>query len=113
MGKASRDKGKRGEREVAQRLRALFPDARRGIQSRGGGAEAADVVVPFVHVEVKIGARPSPLAALDQAVADAKPGLWPVAYCRRDRGEWTVTMRAGDFEELLGAWLVESGGVMR
>lgn len=113
MGKASRGKGKRGEREVAARLRALFPDARRGIQSRGGGSEAADVVVPFVHVEVKLGAGPNIRAALTQAVADAKPGLWPVAYTRRDREDWIVTMRAEDFEELLGAWLVESGGVKR
>lgn len=112
MGRASRDKGKRGEREVAKRLRPLFPGARRGIQSRGGGAEAADVVVPHLHVEVKLGASPNIRAALAQAIADSKPGLWPVAYTRRDREDWIVTMRAEDFEELLGLWLIESGQVM-
>jgi hypothetical protein len=109
MGARSRTKGKVGEREVANRLKAIFPDAKRGIQSRGGGAEIADVIVPHLHVEVKRQRLPNPVAALAQAVADAKPGLWPVAYTRRDHGEWLVTMRADDFEELLGQWVVETG----
>ena len=36
MGKTSREKGKRGEREVAGLLRSYGYDARRGVQYHGG-----------------------------------------------------------------------------
>ena len=53
MGKMSRDKGKRGEREVAAILRAHGFDAKRGQQHRGG-KDSPDVVgLPGVHIEVK------------------------------------------------------------
>jgi hypothetical protein len=114
MGKASRDKGKRGEREFASLVRdRLGLPARRGIQSRGGGAEAADVVTPLFHVECKLGARPNPLAALAQAEADARPGVFPIAACRRDRDRWTVTMRGDDWLELVALWLRETGDLRR
>jgi len=108
MGAHSKRKGKAGEREVAAQLRHIWPDARRGIQSRGGGAEIPDVEVPCFHVEVKRQSRPNIPAAVRQAMADAAPGKWPVAWTRADRGEWLVTMRAEDWLELVGAWWVET-----
>ena len=90
MGKASREKGKRGERKLANELKQAFPELadgiKRGLQSRGGGAEVADVVgVPGFHFEHKSGKAPNPRAALKQAIADAQPGAMPIAVVRDDR----------------------------
>jgi Holliday junction resolvase len=54
MGKMSRTKGKVGEREVAELLRANgFHAARRGVQYQGG-ADSPDVIgLPGFHNEVK------------------------------------------------------------
>ena len=68
MGKFSRDKGKRGERKTANEIKESFPwltDVKRGLQSRGGGAEVPDVVgVPGLHIELNTGKLPNPRAAL-------------------------------------------------
>ena len=109
MGARSRTKGKVGEREVAALLRRIWPDAKRGLQSRGGGAEVPDVDVPCFHVEVKRQARPNVAAAVRQAEADAEAGRWPVAWTRADRSDWLVTMRGEDWLELVEAWWVETG----
>ena len=53
MGKTSRDKGKRGEREVASLLRSYGYDTHRG-QQYHGGKDSPDVVgLPGIHIEVK------------------------------------------------------------
>ena len=50
-----REKGKRGEREVVQLLRAFEFEARRGHQYRGG-SDSPDVIhnIANVHLEVKL-----------------------------------------------------------
>ena len=54
MGKMSRDKGKRYERELASQLRGYGFDARRSAQYAGNTGEAADVVgLPGIHIEAK------------------------------------------------------------
>lgn len=54
MGKMSREKGKRGEREFAKLCRDQGFDVRRTAQYCGNTGEAADVVgLPHIHVEVK------------------------------------------------------------
>ena len=78
MSKSSRDKGKRGERELAQLFTGEgYPAKRFGFaQSRFGGCEGADVVceaLPWLHVECKryktfMGAKLR--AALEQAERD-------------------------------------------
>jgi hypothetical protein len=103
MSASQRRKGHSWERELAIRLRAVFPDARRGYQYRDG-ADAADVLVPCFHIEAKVGARPNLTAALRQAEGDAKLGMWPVAICKQDREDPTVTMRLTDWEELVKQW---------
>lgn len=97
MGKSQRNKGARGEREVASILaEALNLPARRGVAQCRAGSDAADVEGTPWWVEVKIGARPNIVAAMRQAVtsADARP---PVVWTRRDREDWLVTMRASDW----------------
>ena len=54
-GKASKDKGKRGEREIANLLKeAGFKNAHRSAQCKGNTGDAADVEgLPGIHIEVK------------------------------------------------------------
>lgn len=104
MGKYSRDKGKRGEREVAAFLCAHGYDAHRG-QQYHGGKDSPDVVgLPGIHIEVKYTQRLSLWDAVKQAVRDSLgTGNIPVIFHRKaaEKGEekpdWVVILRAEDF----------------
>jgi len=103
-GKRSRDKGKRGERWVAQELTDDGFPARRGCQYRGGG-ESPDVVceaLPFLHFEVKFVERLQLGKAMQQACADAKPGVWPVVVSKANAQPALATMLFDDYRALLG-----------
>lgn len=112
MGKSEREKGKAGERELAELFRAHGIGARRGVQSGGAGSRQAregsldgrpDVVqdLDWLHVEVKrvnsFALRP----ALAQAQADARPGEVPSVWQRGDRQDWVVVLRGVDFLDLV------------
>ena len=100
MSKASRDKGKRGEREVVALLRDLYQDARRGFQSRQGDDEADVECTPW-WIEVKrVKAQEAPRKAMAQAV-DATDGRPPVVFTRRDNSDWLVTMRVSDWLDVV------------
>lgn len=87
----SKNKGKRGELEAAEALRAIGLDARRGQQYNG--AESADLIsVPGVHWEVKRSESFSLYKALEQAQADAQDGQVPVVLHRRSRREWVAVV---------------------
>lgn len=100
-GLKSRNKGKRGEREVVLMFkRAGFMEARRGYQYRDG-SEASDVIgVPW-WVEVKRHKRVNIKAALKQAIA-ACGEQTPIVFSRDDGDEWLVTLRADDFLDMIG-----------
>src|SRR5438046_170574 len=69
----SREKGKRGERQWRDELRANGYAARRG-QQFSGSAESPDVVcdaLPWVHFEVKAVERLNIEEAMEQARGDA------------------------------------------
>ena len=111
MGKRSRDKGKRGEREACDLLRPLFPDVRRKAMQSRGGSEGADLEnTPGWHVEVGVG-RVNPREKYEQAVNDLSAEVVrangrgdhkrPVALTRKDRGEWLVTMSAARWMDLV------------
>ena len=87
-GKSSRDKGTRGEREVAQRLRIAGFDARRGFQSRAGTDECDVEGLPY-WCEVKRGRRVNLSGALRQSQQDTD-GRPPVVIWRDDREPWMV-----------------------
>lgn len=91
----ARAKGHAFERWVAAQLREAAPgcDAKRGFQTRGGGKEEADVMVPLLHIECKHGAKPNPRAALAQAENDCPESKWPVAIVKDNRKEPFVVMR--------------------
>jgi len=105
MGKYSRDKGARFEREIANRLKEVFgPRTTRSSGQCFKGDLRADVDCPEIWVECKVGKRPNIKAALEQAEeaeAGARTGKSPVAICKWDRQEPIASMRLDYFIELL------------
>ena len=105
MGKASRDKGKRGELLLARLLREHGYEARRTAQYCGKSGDAADVIgLPGLHIECKFVERLDVRGALRQAIHDARPGKMPVVFHKRSREEWLVTLRAEDFMKIYPEW---------
>lgn len=99
MGKKSRDKGKRGERELAGILREYGYDAHRGVQYHGG-ADSPDVVgLPGIHIECKRTEALSLYTALAQAKGDCGNKM-PVVMHRRNDCEWVVIQPLADWIEL-------------
>jgi hypothetical protein len=101
MGRKSRDKGCRGEREAAGELRRLFKvEARRGRQYAGGD-ESPDVVTAIddVHSEVKRVEALRLWAAIGQAVDDAGDKI-PVVLHKANRKPWVAIVRLDDLPEL-------------
>jgi Holliday junction resolvase len=98
MGKMSRAKGARGEREVAAIFRdGGFPEADRGARL---GKSGDDVVrVEGLHIEVKYTERLALWESLKQAEKDAPEGMEPVLTFRRNRSGWKAAM---DLEFLVG-----------
>ena len=109
-GRMARQKGKRGEQEVAAMLRDVFPDVR---TKRAGGESATQdrgrdlLGTPGLCVQSKCMARPNPLKALLEAAVAATGHEIPVAFCKQSRmgrgnsTAWTVTLLAEDF---IGLW---------
>lgn len=91
MGKSSRDKGSRGEREAVKYLSQVWPEARRGLQPQGGEV-APDVEGTPLWVEVKTRRTVSPAAALQQAERDTD-GRTPIAWLREDHRKPQVAIR--------------------
>jgi Holliday junction resolvase len=103
MGKMSRDKGKKAEREVAELCRTHGFAARRGVQYQGG-PDSPDVVgLPGVHVEVKRTEKFSLYPALEQAISEQKDGDIPAVFHRSNSRPWVVVVKAEDFLTLLRA----------
>jgi hypothetical protein len=104
MSRMSREKGKRGERELAEFFRDHGIPARRGMQYQGG-PDTPDVVheLPGIHVECKRSERFNLYPALEQAKAE--PGdddIATVFHCANSR-PWVVVLDASDFLALVKA----------
>jgi Holliday junction resolvase len=98
----SREKGKRGERELAAFLNAAGHNTRRGQQFKGG-PESPDVVgLPGFHLEVKRTESLSIYKAMDQAISEAAPGNIPLVMHKRNRKDWLVVLSLKDFLSMLG-----------
>ena len=105
MGKMSREKGKRGEREWASFCRQNGYDCRRTAQYCGKTGNAADVVgLPGIHQEVKRVERLDLYGALLQARRDAPGGTVPIIAHRKNDHSWVVVMDAEDWFSLYRAW---------
>lgn len=101
----SREKGARGERELAARLRYLGMDARRGQQYSGANGDADVVGLPGIHIECKRVERLNLEKAYDQSKRDAaRIGDIPTVMHRKNGGEWLVTLSLEHFLSLYKAW---------
>jgi hypothetical protein len=102
MAKKSRDKGKRGELEVAALLRDYGVSARRG-QQFSGSPDSPDVLhsMPGIHIEVKRVEAFALYPSLVQADEDSGDDV-PVVFHRRNDQPWVVVLHAEDFLYLLG-----------
>lgn len=96
----SREKGKRGELELAKLLRDCGFDTRRGQQYSGANGDADVVGLPGVHIECKRVERLNVYRALLQAIRDARDEETPVVFHRGNRQCWMVTMTAADWLEM-------------
>lgn len=102
MGKMSREKGKRGEREVALLLKSLGYPARRTAQNCGKSGDAADVVgVDGLHLEVKRCEQIRLDEWIRQAERDSTDtGNIPVVVFRKSGEPWRVVLPAIDFFQM-------------
>ena len=95
----SREKGKRGERELASVLRDLGHQARRGQQFSGLYGDADVIGVEGLHIECKRVEKGLNLEkALEQSTRDAREGEVPVVMHRRNNERWKVTLYLEDFD---------------
>ena len=121
----SREKGKRGERQWRDELRANGYAARRG-QQFCGSPDSPDVVcdaLDWIHFEVKAVERLNIEDAMEQARRDAgqaKPARTkvPIVAHRRRFRPWLVTMEAETFFQFLRGGLAPAvndfgGGALR
>lgn len=108
MGKLSREKGKRFEREVAHLFREYGYDAHRTAQYRGNTGDAGDVEgVPGIHIEAKNQEKMHLYDWIDQSVSDAKAegkGNLPVVIHKANSKPVLVTMRYDDWIQMYSVY---------
>lgn len=100
----SRQKGKRGELEIAHIMQSYGYDARRSQQFAGINGDADVVGVPHLHLEIKRVQALNLDKAMEQSIRDAKTGEIPVVMHRKDRQPWRVTLGLEDFMKIYTAW---------
>lgn len=110
IGKASRNKGKAGERELSKVLQEHFPDlnVHRTQQFCGKNAkgDASDVVgLPGIYTECKRVERLNVNEAMEKTIAESCGNGLPALFHRRNRGKWLVTMTLDDWAKLYTAYL--------
>ena len=100
----SKEKGRKGESEVAHILREYGYDGERGRQYCGLKGNADVIGLPGVHLEIKRVERLQMHDAMRQSVRDAKEGEVPMVVHRRNREEWLAILPFKDFMEMYKAW---------
>ena len=115
IGKRSRTKGSNWERTLANILKAIWPEAKRGIgQSRWGG-EVPDVDGTPYWVEAKVGVQPNMRGAMRQAeeAADGRPCIAVVKdnSVNNTPADVWVVMRFDTFVQLVLAESSDIGGL--
>lgn len=96
----SRNKGKRGERELAKVLTQYGYDCRRGQQFCGANGDADVVGLTGVHIECKRVERLNIDQAMEQSVDDAREDETAVVMHRKNNKQWLVTMLLDDWIRL-------------
>lgn len=96
----SKQKGKAGELELANKLKEYGYDTKRSVQYNGKGGQADVVGLPHIHCEVKRVEKLNLYDAMDQAKRDAKNGDLPAVFHRKNRCNWMVSMELTDFMKI-------------
>lgn len=96
----SRQKGARGERELAKVLQQYGYETRRGQQYCGANGDADVVGLPGIHIECKRVERLDIYGAMEQSENDAKETETPVVIHRKNGRSWLVTMELTDWMDL-------------
>jgi hypothetical protein len=115
MGKLSRTKGHSWERTVANRLTEISGrECKRClIETREGNSGDVHGDIPLA-VQCKVGIRPNPIAALEEAMEVAGVHEMPVAIIRRNQGNGqkkrdVAVIPLDDFYYLLDLYLKAHG----
>ena len=106
----SNQKGKRGERELANKLKEYGYNCRRGQQYCGANGDADVIGLKGIHIECKRVERLNLIDAVTQAKADAKADI-PTVFHRKNNCEWLVTMTLNDWIKLYQEWEGNNEGV--
>jgi Holliday junction resolvase len=96
----SRQKGARGERELAAVLREHGYDCRRGQQYCGANGDADVVGLPGIHIECKRVESLNIHKAIEQAKSDARENELPAVFHRKNGKPWLVTMTLEDWMKI-------------
>ena len=107
MGKFSRDKGIRGEQELASRLRELgISGAYRSCQYCGSASSADLLGIPSIHAEVKRCERLSIYSAYEQAKRDTGESEdIPTVFHRKNGKPWLVVLSVEDWVKLYQSYI--------
>lgn len=98
----SKNKGKKGELEVANYLKKKGLNARR-TQQYSGTEGTSDIVCeewPDIHIEVKRNETLNIEKAMQQSINDSKENEIPIVIHRKNREKWKVTMTFDDFIDM-------------
>jgi Holliday junction resolvase len=96
----SRDKGAKGERELAGKLRDHGFMARRGQQFSGLNGDADVLGLPNIHIECKRVERLNLEDAMEQSKRDAREGEIATVMHRKNNHKWLVTMELTDWMQI-------------
>ena len=103
-GSYSKNRGKRGEREVMRFCRDQGYEVHRTAQYKGKTGDAGDIEgLNGIHIECKRTERFKIRESMEQAIRDAKAqgkGNLPVVFQRGNNQEWLAVMRAEDWFKL-------------
>lgn len=107
MGKFSRNKGKRGERELATKLRELGVNGAYRAQQYCGSNTSADLLgIPQIHAEVKRCESLSLYKAYEQAKRDSgDSGDIPTVFHRKNGKPWLVALSLEDWVRLYQSYI--------
>ena len=101
----SREKGKRFERKLASILKKDYGyDCRRGQQYCGANGDADVIGLPGIHIEAKHQEKMQLYDCINQAKRDAKDGLLPVVFHKKNNCEILVSMTLDTFMKIYPEW---------
>lgn len=104
MGNMQIEKGRRGERELSNKLKDYGYDCRRAQQYCGTNGDADVIGLNGIHIECKRVERININQAMQQAQSNAPNCKFPVVFHRKNNCDWLVTMQLEDWIKIYREW---------